>query len=78
MSYQATYVRLAFFAVWHMAQKPSATREGLNAEIMRLIKWAYLVHSKGLIGLEGEIGTKIQEPYCVMAWSWWLRGIVLK
>ena len=62
MSYQARYVYLAFTAIWHMVQKPSATREGLNAEIMRLIKWAYLVHSKGLIGLEGEIGTKIKEP----------------
>ncbi len=62
MSYQAVYVHRAFNAVWHMMQKPAATREGLNAEIMRLIKWAYLVHSKGLIGLEGEIGTKIQEP----------------
>jgi chemotaxis protein MotA len=62
MSYQATYVLLAFGAIWHMIQKPRATREGLNPEIMRLIKWAYLVHSKGLQGLEGEIGTKIKEP----------------
>ncbi len=62
MSYQARYVQLAFGAIWNMVQKPAATREGLNAEIMRLIKWAYLVHSKGLIGLEGEIGTKIKEP----------------
>src|SRR5271170_6255444 len=62
MSYQANYVMLAFGAIWHMIKKPRATREGLNAEIMRLIKWAYLVHSKGLQGLEGEIGTKIHEP----------------
>lgn len=62
MSYQATYVVLAFRAMWHMVKKPVATREGLNAEIMRLIKWAYLVHSKGLVGLEGEIGTQIKEP----------------
>ena len=62
MSYQAHYVYLAFNAMWHMIKKPRATREGLNAEIMRLIKWAYLVHSKGFMGLEGEIGTKIKEP----------------
>src|SRR5579872_2893647 len=62
MSYQANYVLLAFNAIWHMSKKARATREGLNAEIMRLIKWAYLVHSKGLVGLEGEIGTKIREP----------------
>ncbi len=62
MSYQAVYVSIAFRSMWHMIQKPRATREGLNAEIMRLIKWAYLVHSKGFMGLEGEIGTKIKEP----------------
>ncbi len=62
MSYQAPYVLRAFGAIWNMLKKPRATREGLNPEIMRLIKWAYLVHSKGLAGLEGEIGTKIKEP----------------
>lgn len=62
MSYQAIYVMRAFEAIWHMVKKPQATREGLNHEIMRLIKWAYLVHAKGLAGLEGEIGTKIKEP----------------
>lgn len=62
MSYQAIYVIRAFEAMWHMIHKAKATREGLNAEIMRLIKWAYLVHSKGLVGLEGEVGAKIKEP----------------
>lgn len=62
MSYQAIYVLKAFYSIGYMIKKPKATREGLNAEIMRLIKWAYLVHSKGLKGLEGEIGTKIREP----------------
>ena len=50
MSYQAIYVIRAFEAMWHMIHKAKATREGLNAEIMRLIKWAYLVHSKGCNG----------------------------
>lgn len=62
MSYQAIYVMRAFDAIWHAVKKPEATREGLNAEIMRLIKWAYIVHSKGLAGLEGEAGGKIKEP----------------
>lgn len=62
MSYQAIYVMRAFDGMWHMIKKPIATREGLNAEIMRLIKWAYLVQAKGLAGLEGEIGPKIKEP----------------
>ncbi len=62
MSYQARYVLLAFGALWHMVKKADATREGLNAELMRLIKWAYLVHAKGLAGLEGEVGARIKEP----------------
>lgn len=62
MSYQAIYVMRAFEAVAHAIRKPKATREGLNAELMRLIKWSYLVHSKGLQGLEGEVGAKIKEP----------------
>ncbi len=62
MSYQARYVILAFKAVWHMMEKPGATLEGLNSEILRLIKWAYLVQTRGLSALETEIGTKIKEP----------------
>lgn len=62
MSYQPRYVITAFRAMLHMVQKAKATREGLNTELMRLIKWAYLVHSKGLAGLEGEVGPNIQEP----------------
>ena len=61
MSYQARYVLLAFQDMWLTLQKPEATREGLNMEIMRLIKWAYIVSARGLIGLEGEIA-KVQEP----------------
>lgn len=62
MSYQAGSVIRAFLAMGSMLQKPMATLEGLNAEILRLIRWAYLVHNKGLAGLEGEIGKKIKEP----------------
>jgi chemotaxis protein MotA len=62
MSYSAQSVGQAFAAISHMMQKPKATHEGLNSEIMRLIKWAYLVQARGYAGLEGEIGTKIKEP----------------
>jgi chemotaxis protein MotA len=54
MSYQAVYVLKAFKAIVHMFEKPKSTREGLNSEIMRLIKWAYVTNTKGLAGLEGE------------------------
>lgn len=63
MSYQSRYVLEAFQAIWHTIKKPRATREGLNTEIMRLVKWAYLVHAKGLQGLESELkGARIGEP----------------
>src|SRR5579872_1111066 len=61
MSYQARYVVQAFAAIGLMLKKPVATREGLNFEIMRLIKWAYLVQAKGLPGLENEL-RKVREP----------------
>ncbi len=61
MSYEHIYVNKAFRAMWHVIQKAKATREGLNAEIMRLIKWAYLVNTKGLAALEGE-SKKVNEP----------------
>ncbi len=62
MSFESIYVIKAFKAIWHMVKKPRATREGLNAEIMRLIKWSYIVNARGFIGLEGEVGAKIKEP----------------
>lgn len=62
MSYSAQSVAQAFAAMKHMMHKPKATHEGLNSEIMRLLKWAYLVQARGLAGLEGEIGTQIKEP----------------
>lgn len=62
MSYQPRYVLRAFKEIGYMIRQPRATHEGLNAEILRLIKWAYLVNAKGLPGLEGEIGEKIREP----------------
>ena len=63
MSYNATSVEQAFAAISHMMQKPKATHEGLNGEIMRLIKWSYLVQAKGFIALEDEVGDKIKEPF---------------
>lgn len=57
MGYQHTYVIKAFRAIWWMMKKPKSTRESLNTEIMRLIKWAYLVQQKGLPALENEIKT---------------------
>lgn len=62
MSYSPQSVHQAFAAMLHMLRKPKATHEGLNTEIMLLIKWSYLVNTKGFPGLEDEIGTKIKEP----------------
>jgi chemotaxis protein MotA len=69
MSFQARYVNIAFKAMWWMIKKPRSTREGLSTEIARLIKWAYIVQSKGLQGLENEIkSVHPSEPllkYCL-------------
>jgi chemotaxis protein MotA len=55
MSFQSRYVIISFKAIWWMMKKPKSTREGLNEEIGRIIKWAYLVQQKGLPALENEI-----------------------
>lgn len=70
MSFHHRYVNIAFKAIWWMLKKPKATREALNVEIMRLIKWSYLVQKKGLPALEGEIrNVQTNEPllrFCLM------------
>jgi len=55
MGYHHRDVMSAFKAIGWMVRKPKSTREGLNTEIMRLIKWSYLVQQKGVIALEAEI-----------------------
>lgn len=57
MGYHHRDVLSAFKAIGWMVKKPKSTREGLNTEIMRLIKWSYLVQQKGVIALESEIKT---------------------
>lgn len=57
MGFHSTDVFKAFKAIWWMVKKPKSTREGLNTEISRLIKWSYLVQQRGLLGLENEIKT---------------------
>ncbi len=69
MSYEHNYVVKAFKAIGWMMKKPKSTREGLNTEIMRLIKWSYLVQKKGVPVLEDEIKkVKANDPivkYCL-------------
>ncbi len=69
MSFHHRYVLIGFKAIWWMLKKPKSTREGLNEEIGRLIKWAYLVQQKGLPALENEIkSVKPNDPivrYCL-------------
>lgn len=55
MGYHSRDVFTAFKAIGWMVKKPTSTREGLNTEIMRLIKWSYLVQQKGVLALENEI-----------------------
>lgn len=69
MGYQSNYVKTAFMAIWWMFHKPKSTREGLNTEIMRLIKWSYLVQQRGVPALENEIkNVNANDPlikYCM-------------
>ncbi|MEJ0009130.1 MAG: MotA/TolQ/ExbB proton channel family protein [Alphaproteobacteria bacterium] len=69
MGYHSADVIRAFKAVWWMLKKPKSTREGLNTEIGRLIRWGYLVQQRGLPALESEIKTvKSNDPvvkYCL-------------
>lgn len=69
MGYHSKDVMTAFHAVGWMFKKPKSTREGLNTEIMRLIKWSYLVQKSGLPTLEKEIKTvQSNDPvikYCM-------------
>lgn len=69
MGYHSADVITAFKAIWWMLIKPKSTREGLNTEIMRLIKWSYLVQQRGLPALENEIKTvPARDPmlrYCI-------------
>lgn len=69
MGYHSKDVMTAFHAIGWMFKKPKSTREGLNTEILRLIKWSYLVQGKGLPALENEIKTvQANDPvvkYCM-------------
>jgi len=69
MGFHSADVITAFKAVGWMLKKPKSTRDGLNIEISRLIKWSYLVQQRGLLALENEIKTvKSNDPlikYCM-------------
>ena len=69
MGYHSRDVMNAFKAVVWMVKKPKSTREGLNTEIMRLIKWSYLVQQRGVMALENEIkNVPVNDPilrYCI-------------
>ena len=69
MGYHTRDVLSAFQAIGWMVKKPKSTREGLNTEIGRLIKWGYLVQQRGLNALENEIRTvPAHDPvikYCI-------------
>lgn len=69
MGFHSRDVITAFNAIGWMLKKPKSTREGLNTEIGRLIKWGYLVQQKGIQALENEIkNVPVNDPvikYCL-------------
>lgn len=63
MSYQPRYINIALKSIWHALKKPKSTREGMNTEIMRIVKWAYILQKGGLNALENELNkTKGMDP----------------
>lgn len=69
MGFHSADVITAFNAIGWMVKKPKSSREGLNTEIGRLIKWGYLVQQKGVNALENEIkNVPVNDPvirYCL-------------
>lgn len=69
MGFHSADVITAFNAIGWMVKKPKSSREGLNTEIGRLIKWGYLVQQKGVNALESEIkNVPVNDPvikYCL-------------
>lgn len=69
MGFHSADVITAFNAIGWMVKKPKSSREGLNTEIGRLIKWGYLVQQKGVNVLENEIkNVPVNDPvikYCL-------------
>lgn len=69
MGFHSADVITAFNAIGWMVRKPKSSREGLNTEIGRLIKWGYLVQQKGVNALENEIkNVPVNDPvikYCL-------------
>ena len=69
MGFHGADVITAFNAIGWMVKKPKSSREGLNTEIGRLIKWGYLVQQKGVNALENEIkNVPVNDPvikYCL-------------
>lgn len=55
MGYQSRYVNLALRSIGHIFKAPPATRAGLNTEILNLIRWAYIIQTKGMLALDEEV-----------------------
>ncbi len=69
MSYQARYVNHGLKSIGHMLKKPMATRESLATDVLTLIKWGYMVQSKGLIALENEVKTMNNIHNALLQWG---------
>lgn len=64
MSFQANHVLNALRSIGHMFQRPQATHENLQVELVKIIGWARTVKERGLRGLESDIGTQtISDPF---------------
>ncbi|MGH6719592.1 MAG: motility protein A [Alphaproteobacteria bacterium] len=73
--FQARYVWLAFAELAHVAIAQRNVRRQLPVEVGRVIRWGFLVKSKGLKALEDEIKKRASpDPYLVYGINMVLSG----
>lgn len=67
MSYSADTVFQALAAIGSMFFRSRATHDNLRDDMMNVISWARIVKTKGMRGLEADIGQVTNDPFVIYA-----------
>ena len=62
LSYEREDVEEAFATIRNMLKKTTLGREGLQHDILQLIKWGYVLQNRDYVGLE-KVTAKEQDPF---------------
>jgi chemotaxis protein MotA len=62
MSFHSSDVKKALNSIGHMFHEPLSAHENLHQDMQTVISWARIVQSKGMRGLEEEVG-EITDPF---------------